>query len=80
MLKEEQTLKKKKLWRNLFLLNLCISFLLIGLYWVPIKMVQLESFVDSPSVNLPKEGVVPISNSNSAQPIKGSAPSNLLET
>ena len=77
-LEEEPTLKKKKLWRNLFLLNLCISFLLIGLYWVPIKMVQLESFVGSPSVNLPKEGVVPISNS--AQPIKGSAPSNLLGT
>jgi hypothetical protein len=77
---EEPTLKKKKLWRNLFLLNLCISFLLIGLYWVPIKMVQLESFVGSPSVNLPKEGVVPISNSNPAQPIKGSAPSNLLGT
>jgi len=79
-LEEEPALKKKKLWKNLFLLNLCISFLLIGLYWVPIKMVQLESFVGSPSVNLPKEGVVPISNSNPAQPIKGSAPSNLLGT
>ena len=80
MLKEEPTLKKKKLWRNLFLLNLCISFLLIGLYWVPVKMVQLENFVDSPSVNLPKEGVVPISNTSSVQPAKSSAPSNLLET
>ena len=80
MLKEEQTLKKKKLWRNLFLLNLCISFLLIGLYWVPIKMVQLESFVGSPSVNLPKEGVVPISNTSPVQPAKSSTPSNLLET
>ncbi|MBT5985740.1 MAG: hypothetical protein HOG74_03980, partial [Nitrospina sp.] len=74
MLKEEQTLKKKKLWRNLFLLNLCISFLLIGLYWVPIKMVQLESFVGSPSVNLPKEGVVPISNTSPVQPAKSSTP------
>ena len=77
---ERQTLKKKKLWRNLFLLNLCISLLLIGLYWVPIKMIQLESFVDSPSVNLPKEGVVPISDNAPAQPIKRSTPSNLLET
>ena len=77
---EGQALKKKKLWRNLFLLNLCISLLLIGLYWVPIKMIQLESFVDSPSVNLPKEGVVPISDNASAQPIKRSTPSNLLET
>ena len=79
MLKEEQTLKKKKLWRNLFLLNLCITFLLVGLYWVPVKMVQLESFVDSPSVNLPKEGVVPISDTP-AQTVIGSTPSNLLET
>ena len=79
MLKEEQTLKKKKLWRNLFLLNLCITFLLVGLYWVPVKMVQLESFVDSPSVNLPKEGVVPISDTP-AQPVIGSTPTNLLET
>ena len=54
--------------------------LLIGLYWVPIKMVQLENFVDSPSVNLPKEGVVPISNTSSVQPVKSSTPSNLLET
>ena len=77
---EGQALKKKKLWRNLFLLNLCISLLLIGLYWVPIKMIQLESFVDSPSVNLPKEGVVPISDNAPAQPIKRSTPSNLLET
>ena len=80
MLKEEQTLKKKKLWRNLFLLNLCITFLLVGLYWVPVKMVQLENFVDSPSVNLPKEGVVPISNTTSVQLAKSSTPSNLLET
>jgi len=79
MLKEEQTLKKKKLWRNLFLLNLCISLLLIGLYWVPVKMVQLENFVDSPSVNLPKEGIVPISDIP-AQPLIGSTPTNLLET
>ena len=78
-LEEEPTLKKKKLWRNLFLLNLCISLLLIGLYWVPIKMIQLENFVDSPSVNLPKEGVVPISDTP-AQPVIGSTPSNLLET
>ena len=79
MLKEEQTLKNKKLWRNLFLLNLCISLLLIGLYWVPVKMVQLENFVDSPSVNLPKEGIVPISDIP-AQPLIGSTPTNLLET
>ncbi len=76
---EEQTLRKKKLWRNIFLLNLCITFLLVGLYWVPLKMIQLENFVDSPSVNLPKEGVVPISSTSSSQPAEGSAASNLIE-
>jgi hypothetical protein len=79
-LRSEQAIKKKKLWKNLFLLNLCITFLLVGIYWVPVKMVQLENFVDSPSVNLPKEGVVPISNSTSTEAIKGPTPSNLLET
>jgi len=52
MLKEEQTLKKKKLWRNLFLLNLCVSLLLIGLYWVPVKMVQLEKEMIKLDLNL----------------------------
>ena len=42
-------------------------------------MVQLENFVDSPSVNLPKEGIVPISDIP-AQPLIGSTPTNLLET
>ena len=75
-----QGLKKRKLFRNLFLFSLCISFLLVGLFWVPIKMVQMESFVDSPSVNLPKEGIVPISNEVSSKPLKKLVPSNLLET
>jgi hypothetical protein len=48
--------KKKKLWRNIFLLNLCISVLLVGFFWVPIKFVQMENFLNSPSVNLPQEG------------------------
>ena len=51
--------KKKKLWRNIFLLNLCISVLLVGFFWVPIKFVQMESFLNSPSVNLPQEGEAP---------------------
>ena len=56
---DHQPLKKKKLWRNLFLFSLCITFLLVGLFWVPIKMVQMESFISSPSVNLPKKGALP---------------------
>jgi hypothetical protein len=29
--------KKKQLWRNLFLLNLCVSLLLVGIFWLPCK-------------------------------------------
>jgi len=50
--------KKKRLWRNIFLLNLCISVLLVGFFWVPVKFVQMENFLNSPSVNLPKKGKI----------------------
>jgi hypothetical protein len=42
--------KKKKLWRNLFILNLCITIFLIGLYWLPIKLEQMGGFLDKPSM------------------------------
>ena len=48
--------KKRRLWRNIFLLNLCISLLLVGFFWLPIKIAQLEEFANSPSVNLPQKG------------------------
>jgi len=54
--------KKKRLWRNIFLLNLCITVLLVGFFWVPVKFVQMESFLNSPSVNLPQEGEAKKSN------------------
>ncbi len=53
---DKRELKKKKLWKNLFLLSLCITILLIAAFWLPVKMIQMESFLSSPSVNLPKEG------------------------
>ena len=53
---DKQELKKKKLWKNLFLLSLCITVLLIAAFWLPAKMIQMENFLGSPSVNLPKEG------------------------
>ncbi|KMP12197.1 hypothetical protein UZ36_01620 [Candidatus Nitromaritima sp. SCGC AAA799-C22] len=74
----EEALKKKKLWRNLFLLNLCITILLIGLFWLPVKFVQMESFINSPSVNLPKKGEA-VGNVP-AVPVEQAIPSNLLET
>ena len=48
--------KKKKLWRNLFLLNLCVSLLLVGIFWLPSKLEQVADFLNSPSVNIPEEG------------------------
>ena len=81
---DHQELKKRKLWRNLFLFSLCITFLLIGIFWVPIKMIQMESFVSSPSVNLPKKVAIPESgNTNSGAlvaPIGQLTSLNLLET
>ncbi len=55
---DKQELKKKKLWKNLFLLSLCVTILLIAAFWLPAKMIQMENFLGSPSVNLPKEGEV----------------------
>ena len=46
-----EALKKKKLWRNLFIVNLCITIFLIGLYWLPVKLEQMGGFLDSSSVN-----------------------------
>ena len=81
---DQQALKKKNLWKNLFLFSLCVTFLLIGIFWVPIKMVQMESFVSSPSVNLPQKGGIPNKNSaisnTSVQTMMRVAPSDLLET
>ena len=48
--------KKKKLWRNLFVLNLFITILLIGLFWLPVKLEQMEGFLSSSSVNQKKGG------------------------
>ena len=81
---DHQAVKKKKLWRNLFLFSLCVTFLLVGLFWVPIKMVQMENFASSPSVNLPKKGTITGNNSAvsniPAQYVKPVSPSDLLET
>lgn len=53
---QHEALKKKKLWRNIFLLNLCLSLLLIGIFWVPLKVIEMDQVLEAPSVNLPQEG------------------------
>ncbi len=68
--------KKRKMWRNLFLLNLCLSLLLIGIFWLPAKLIQMEDFWNSPSVNLPQKGEAVKPNN----PPIAQKPANLLDT
>lgn len=71
--------KKKKLWRNIFTLNLCVSLLLIGIFWLPSKLVQLDNFLNSPSVNLPEKGEMTKKPEEKAEPAPVSA-GNLMPT
>ncbi len=72
--------KKRKLWRNLFLLNLCVSLLLIGIFWLPSKLDQVAGFLNSPSVNVRGEGKMtekPVVEKEVPAP---KAPGNMLTT
>lgn len=73
---EEQ--KKRKLWKNLFILNLCITILLIGMYWLPIKVYQMGGFLDSPSMKEKQTGG-PARNFGGARSVASVNP-NLLPT
>ena len=48
--------KKRQMWRKLFWLNLCITLVLVGSFWLPEKLIRLQKFLDSPSVDVPEEG------------------------
>jgi hypothetical protein len=54
--RDPEVMKKRKLWRNLFFLNLCVSLLLVSIFWLPSKLEQVADFLNSPSVNIPEEG------------------------
>lgn len=69
--------KKKALWKNMFLINLCVTLLLIGLFWLPQKLEKVNEFLDSPSVNLPKQGKVADASLQQAPVVKAG---NLLDT
>jgi hypothetical protein len=64
-----QAIKKKQLLKNIFFINLCITFLLIGLFWLPLKLEKLEEFINSPSVNLPKKGEIDTSKASQKESI-----------
>ena len=50
--------KKRQMWRKLFWLNLCITLVLVGSFWLPEKLIRLQEFLDSPSVDVPEEGEI----------------------
>jgi hypothetical protein len=75
---DEAEEKKKALWKNLFLTNLCLSLLLIGIFWLPQKLTSVNEFLDSPSVNLPKQGEI-IKGSDAVQD-ENDERSNLIST
>jgi hypothetical protein len=74
-----ERLEKRKLWRNIFLLNLCVSLLLVGIFWLPAKLVDLDDFLGSPSVNVPGEGEVAKDADKKAE-LAPASPSNLMTT
>ena len=78
-LPETEENKKRKLWRKLFLLNLCISVILIGSFWLPSKLVQLQKFLDSPSVDVPGEGKMAKNQEKKVKPVPVQ-PKNLIST
>jgi len=73
-----EALKKRKLWRNIFILNLCVTIFLIGLFWLPVKLEQMGGFLDSPSMK-DKQNGGPSRNFGGAQSVAGVNP-NLLPT
>ena len=70
--------KKRKLWKNLFFLNLCITIVLIGVYWLPVKVYQMGGFLDSPSMK-DKQTNGPSRNFGGAQAVEA-VNLNLLPT
>ena len=73
-----EVIKKKKMWRNLFIFNLCISIVLIGIFWVPLKFKQVNNFLEAPSVNIKEKGEVTQNQQNPKAVPQSNK--NLLET
>lgn len=76
----QEELKKKKLWRNLFVFNLCLSLLLIAVFWIPIKVAELDDSLNKSSIDLPKKGEVKQLEKSQAAVPPPAWVHNLLET
>ncbi|NIP99491.1 MAG: hypothetical protein GWM98_02950, partial [Nitrospinaceae bacterium] len=61
------------------LFNLCLTLLLIGLFWLPVKLAQLEKFFNSPSIDVPQK--VEMAQSEESAAMESPVPAaDLLET
>lgn len=69
--------KKRQMWRKLFWLNLCVTLVLIGAFWLPEKLIRLQNFLDSPSVDVPEEGKIAERQKEEPAPIQAA---NLLSS
>jgi len=52
---EPEAQKKKKMWRNLFILSLCVTLFLMGIWWLPVKFAQINSFMSTSSMSAKKK-------------------------
>jgi hypothetical protein len=75
---EETALQNQKKWKNRFLISLTVSIFLVGIFWLPLKAIQVNDFMDSPSVNLPKTGEVAEKEEEKPQPITVRLPKNTI--
>ena len=75
---EAIALENQKKWKKRFLLSLTISIFLIGIFWLPLKTIQVNDFFNSPSVNLPKTGQVAEKEDEKAKPVTIRLPKNLI--
>ncbi len=76
---EEIALENQKKWKKRFLLSLTASIFLVGMFWLPLKAIEVNDFFNSPSVNLPKTGEVAENKKDEkAKPVTIRLPKNLL--
>ena len=75
---EEIAIKNQKKWKNRFLLSLTISIFLVGMFWLPLKAIEVNDFFNSPSVNLPQTGDVAEKKEEKAKPVTIRLPKNVL--
>jgi len=72
--------KKRKLWRKLFWLNLCVSLALVASFWLPEKLVRLNKFLDAPSVDIPGEGEMAEKEKKNIEPVEEIQHARLLSS